>query len=163
MSFPELATILKHDPLVASNFFLEIDGAKVSTLSEVSGLDLEVEVVEMKQTSEAGQYVIAKTLGQNKVPGDITVKRIAPLDIDSDPIWKWFNDMRGKGMSIKDRTASRKNGSIVVFDTSNVEVARWNFYNAWPMKISSDSFSATSSEAVSETITFAIEYLERKK
>jgi phage tail-like protein len=163
MAFPELAQILKHDPLVASNFFLEIDGAKVSTLTEVSGLDVEVEVVEMKQTTEAGQYVIAKTLGQNKVPGDITVKRIAPLKIGDDPIWKWFNDIRDKGMAIGDRASTRKNGSIVVYDTSNVEVSRWNFYNAWPMKISSDSFSATSSEAVHETITFAIEYLERKK
>ena len=163
MSFPNLQDILKHDPLVASNFYLEIDGATVATLTEVSGLDIEVEVVEMKQTTAGGQYVIAKTLGQNKGPGDITVKRIAPLDIDNDPIWKWFNDMRGKGMAIKDRAGTRKNGSIVIFDTANTEVARWNFYNAWPMKISSDSFSATSAEAVHETITFAIEYLERKK
>ena len=79
-----------------------------------------------------------------KVPGDITVKRIAPLDVDNDPIWKWFNDIRDKGMKIADRAGSRKNGSIVIFDTSNVEVARWNFFNAWPYKISSDSFSATS-------------------
>jgi len=163
MPLTDLTNILKHDPLVASNFYLEIDGANVATLTEVSGLDLEVEVVEMKQTTSGGQYVIAKTLGQNKVPGDITVKRIAPLDIDNDPVWKWFNDIRDKGMVIKDRPGNRKNGSIVIFDTSNVEVARWNFYNAWPTKISSDAFSATSSEAVNETVTFAIEYLERKK
>ena len=163
MSFADIANILKHDPLVASNFYLEIDGANVATLTEVSGLDVEVEVVEMKQTTAGGKYVIAKTLGQAKVPGDITVKRIAPLDIDNDPIWKWFNDIRDKGMAIKERAGTRKNGSIVIFDTANVEVARWNFYNAWPMKISSDSFSATSAEAVHETITLAIEYLERKK
>ena len=57
MSFADIANILKHDPLVASNFYLEIDGANVATLTEVSGLDLEVEVVEMKQTTAAGQYV----------------------------------------------------------------------------------------------------------
>src|SRR3954469_5068606 len=129
MPLTDLTNILKHDPLVASNFYLEIDGANVARFTEVSGLALEVEVVEMKQTTAGGQYVIAKTLGQNKVPGDITVKRIAPMKIDDDPIWKWFNAIRDKGMAIADRAASRKNGSIVIFDTANVEVARWNFYN----------------------------------
>ncbi|MEY2461257.1 MAG: hypothetical protein QOG30_3087 [Acidimicrobiaceae bacterium] len=158
-----VSDLLKNDPLVASNFYLEIDGANIATLTEVSGLDVEVEVVEMKQTTAAGVFVVAKSLGQAKVPGDITVKRIAPLDCENDPIWKWFNDIRDKGMAIADRAASRKNGSIVVFDTSNVEVARWNFFNAWPYKISSDSFSATSAEAVHESITFTCERLERKK
>jgi phage tail-like protein len=155
--------IIKHDPLVASNFWLEIDGATVSMLSEVSGLDLEIEVVEIKQTSQNGVFAPFKSMGQAKMAGELTVKRMAPLDIDNDPIWKWFNDLRDKGMGIKDRAGKRKNGSVVIYDASNVEVARWNFYNSWPSKISSDSFSSTSAEPVSETVTLAIERLERKK
>jgi len=113
--------------------------------------------------AKLGQYQVVKSLGQAKPPGDLSVKRVAPLDIDNDPIWKWFNDIRDKGMKIKERGGARKNGSIVIYDTSNVEVARWNFYNAWPSKIASDSFSAGGTEAVSETITLVIERLERKK
>lgn len=158
-----ITDLLKHDPLVVSNFYLEIDGAEISTLSEVSGLDIEVEVVEAKQTAKLGQYQVVKSLGQAKPPGDLTVKRVAPLDIDNDPIWKWFNDIRDKGMKIKERGGMRKNGSIVIYDTSNEEVARWNFFNGWPSKISNDSFSAGGAEAVSETITLTIERLERKK
>jgi phage tail-like protein len=158
-----ITDLLKHDPLVVSNFYLEIEGAEIATLSEVSGLEIEVEVVEAKQTAKLGQYQVVKSLGQAKAPGDLSVKRVAPLDIDSDPIWKWFNDIRDKGMKIKERGGMRKNGSIVIFDTSNTEVARWNFFNAWPSKIASDSFSAGGTEAVSETITLVIERLERKK
>ncbi len=158
-----ITEILKHDPLVASNFYLEIDGAEIATLSEVSGLDIEVEVVEAKQTAKAGMYQVVKSLGQAKPPGDLTVKRIAPLEIDSDPIWKWFNDIRDKGMSAKARGGMRKNGSIVIYDSDNAEIARWNFFNAWPSKISNDSFTAGGTEAISETITLVIERLERKK
>jgi phage tail-like protein len=108
-------------------------------------------------------YQVVKSLGQAKPPGDLTVKRVAPLDIDNDPIWKWFNDIRDKGMAIKERTGMRKNGSVVIYDTTNTEVARWNFFNAWPSKISNDSFSAGGAEAVNETIVLTIERLERKK
>jgi phage tail-like protein len=158
-----ITEILKHDPLIASNFYLEIDGAEVATLSEVSGLDIEVEVVEAKQTAKGGMYQVVKSLGQAKAPEPLSIKRISPLDIDSDPLWKWFNDIRDKGMSSKARGGMRKNGSIVIFDSDNAEIARWNFFNSWPSKISSDAFSAGGTEAISETITLVIERLERKK
>ena len=43
------------------------------------------------------------------------------------------------------------------------EIARWNFYSAWPSKIASDSFEVTKNDPVSESITFQYEKLERKK
>jgi phage tail-like protein len=158
-----VAALIKNDPLVASNFWLEIAGVPYSMLTEVSGLDMEVEVVEVKQVSEKGQYVAYKAQGQAKSPGELTIKRVAPIDMASDKIWTWFNTIRDKGMGATDRTGQRKDGSVVVYDSANTELARWNFYNAWPNKISSDSFSATSTEAASETITLQIERLERKK
>jgi phage tail-like protein len=158
-----MTDLIKNDPLVGSNFWLELDGATVSMLSEVSGLDLEIEVVEVKQASQAGQYAGFKTMGQPKLAGELSVKRMAAIDIEGDAIWKWFNAIRDKGMGLKSRADQRKNGSVVVYDSTNAEVARWNFYNAWPSKISNDSFSATSTDAVSETITLVIERLERKK
>ncbi len=36
--------LISTDPLVAQNFFLEIDGEVVTTLSGVSGLDIEMDV-----------------------------------------------------------------------------------------------------------------------
>ena len=158
-----MTDIIRNDPLVASNFWLEIEGATISMLSEVSGLDLEIEVVETKQASQNGQWVGFKAPGQPKLAGELTIKRLAPIDIDSDEVWKWFKTIRDKGMGIKDRGGQRKNGSVVVYDATNAEIARWNFFNSWPSKISNDSFTAGSAEAVSETVTLVIEKLERKK
>jgi phage tail-like protein len=155
--------LLKSDPLIATNFFLELDGSVISNLSEISGLDVEIEVAEATQRTDKGQLVQHKVLSKPKWVGELTVKRIAPNDATSDALWKWFGTIRDKGMSADNRNGERKNGSVVIYDSSMAEVARWNFYEAWPSKISNDSFTVGSNEPVSETITFQYEKLERKK
>jgi hypothetical protein len=80
-----------------------------------------------------------------------------------DPIWKWFKQVRESGFKGTDRAGSRKNGSIVFFDTALTEVGRFNFFNGWPSKIATDSASTESNEPVKETVTLVIERLERIK
>lgn len=155
--------LIAHDPLISQNFFLEIDGEVVSVLSSVSGLDIEVEVATLQQVGKAGKIQMVRTLGNQVKAPDITLTRMAPADSANDKLWKWFNDIRDKGMKHADRGGSRKNGSIVVYDTSNAEVLRFNFFNAWPSKIGTDQLSADSHDPVKETIVLACERLERVK
>jgi len=155
--------LLKQDPLIATNFFLEIDGEVITTLSEVSGLDVEVEVAEVIQRTADGQLVHHKTLSKPKWTGELTIKRTSPLDVTADPLWEWFEAIREKGMSATTRGGERKNGSVVIYDTTMTEVARWNWYNGWPSKISSDSMTVSSNDPVNESITLQYEKLERKK
>jgi phage tail-like protein len=155
--------LISTDPLVSQSFFLEVDGSVVSMLSGVSGLDAEVEVVSTTQVGPKGQRQTIKTLGgQNKAP-DISLTRMAPVDATKDKLWQWFNDVRDKGMVVGSREQIRKNGSIVLSDTSNAEVSRFNFFNAWPSKISTDALSADGNEIVKETITLVCEKFERVK
>ena len=155
--------LLKQDPLIATNFFMEVDGAVITTLAEVSGLDLEVEVAEVVQRTASGQLVHHKTLSKPKWTGELTVKRTAPLDASADPLWTWFMTIRDKGMSADNRNGERKNGSVVIYDTTMTEIARWNWFNGWPSKISSDSMTVSSNDPVNESITIQYEKLERKK
>ena len=155
--------LVKSDPLIATNFFLEINGEVIDTLSEVSGLDVELEVADVTQRSANGMYVQHKAFSKPKWTGELTVKRIAPNDATKDNMWKWFNDIRTKGMSVDNRNGERKDGSIVIYDTTMKEIARWNFYDAWPSKISQDSLTVGSNDPVTESLTFQHEKLERKK
>lgn len=155
--------LINTDPIVAQNFFLEVDGSVVSLLSSVSGLDVEVEVVTLQQNGKDGKQQQIKTLGLHTKAPDISMTRMAPLDAVSDPLWKWFTDIRTKGMAGADRASNRKNGSIVMYDTTGKEVGRFNFFNGWPSKISTDQLSTESNDALKETITLTIERLERVK
>ena len=155
--------LINTDPLVSHNFFLEVDGSVMTMLSGVSGLDAEVEVVTTTQVGPKGQMQTIKTLGtQTKAP-DLSLTRMAPRDSTKDKLWGWFNDVRDKGMKVGARESARKNGSIVLYDASNSEVSRFNFFNAWPSKISTDGLSADSNDIVKETITLVCERLERVK
>lgn len=154
--------LINTDPIVAQNFFLEIDGVSL-ILSGVSGLDVEVDVVTLQQNGKDGKTQLIKTLGTvTKVP-DISMTRMAPVDAMADPIWKWFSEIQTRGIAATDRTSNRKNGSIVLYDATGVEVGRFNFYNGWPSKIATDALSTESNDAVKETITLIIERLERIK
>ena len=157
------ANIIKEDPLVVNHFFLEIDGEVISQLSEVNGLDVELEVIDFQQQMPNGQYAQRKAFSKPKWTGELTVKRLAPLDATQDAIWKWFENIRKKGMSITSLDSERKNGSVVIYDSALAEIARWNFMNAWPSKISTDSFNVSGNDPVSESITIQYEQLDRVK
>ena len=158
-----IANIIKEDPLVANHFFLEVDGEVISQLSDVSGLDVELEVTDFQQQLPNGQYAQRKAFSKPKWTGELTVKRLAPLDATQDALWKWFETIRKKGMSISAIDSERKNGSLVIYDSALKEIARWNFMNAWPSKISTDSFTVTSNEPVAESVTIQYEQLDRVK
>lgn len=156
-------SLVATDPIIAQNFFLEIDGAVVSILASVSGLDVEMEVASTQQVGKDGKSQTVKTLaGRNKAP-DLSLVRMAPADSTADKMWGWFNDIMSKGILLSDRTNQRKNGSIVMYDSTHAEVARFNFTNGWPSKIATDQLSVDSNDPVKETITLTIESLARVK
>lgn len=155
--------LFKTDVIISQNFFLELDGETVSALISVSGLDLELSVASVRQVGKDGKQQLVKSLGTTTNVPDLTVTRIAPLSMEGDKVWEWFNSIRKSGTVGKDRTNHRKNGSIVLYDQAHSEVSRFNFFEAWPTKISTDQLSVESSDAVKETITFTLERLDRVK
>lgn len=154
--------LISTDPIVAQNFYLELDGVNI-LLSGVSGMDLEYEVVTIAQSGKDGKAQAVKTRGNTLKVGDISMTRMAPMDAKSDPIWKWFHEIRDSGFKGSSRDQQRKNGSIVLFDTALTEVGRFNFFSGWPSKISTDQISTESSEPLKETITLVVERIERVK
>lgn len=145
--------------LIANAFFLEIDGNPMSMLMSVNGLDVGVEVTELTQSTAGGKMVTIKTLAQKQKTGQLTLTRLAVVDIGNDGIWKWFKSTSEKG-AMKD---ARKNGSVVMYDASGKELARYNFTAGWISKISVDGLDVGNNSPMKETITLEIDRLERVK
>jgi len=155
--------LLKNDPLTTTNFYIEIDSVFVTNVTSIDGLTVEIEVADFNERTQKGQLVQHKVMSKPKWNGELTMKRVAPLDVANDDIWKWFNDLRTKGMAVNNRNKPRRHGSIVVYDSALAETARWNFYDAWPSKIEFASLEASANDVATETITLQYEKLERKK
>ena len=155
--------LLQQDPLISTNFFLEVSGEVISNLTSVDGISVELEKADINQRTAKGQFVQHIAYSKPKWTGEFTVKRLSPLTSANDPLWKWFLAIRDKGMSVDNRNQERKSGSLVIYDTTLKEISRWNFTDAWPSKISMDSYDVTKNDPVEESITFQYESLTRVK
>jgi phage tail-like protein len=147
-----LETAQREDPLVGFHFAVEVQGAINGYFTEVSGLGSENEIIEHKVINEKGIEVTMKIPGRLKW-GDITLKRGITSNLD---LWEWR-----KMVEEGDVCGARKDGSITMYDQSLAEVARWNFNNAWPVKITGPAPKADGNEIVVEELIIAHEFIVR--
>jgi len=142
----------REDPLVGCQFSLEIQGVISGYFTEVSGLGSEHEIVEHKVVDKNGHDMVMKIPGRLKW-SDITLKRGITSSMD---LWDWR-----KQVEDGDVQGARKNGSVVMYDQSFSQIARWNFSNAWPSKVSGPSLNAQNNEFGIEEMVIVHEGIER--
>ena len=140
------------DPLVSAWFSLEFQGAVVGAFRECTGLGSENDVVEYKASGPKGELVIKKIPGRLKW-NNITLKRGITDQMD---MWKWRKLVEQGNID-----SARKNGTITMYNTQNIAVAKWNFVNAWPSKLSGPDGNAGSTEAGIEELEITHEGYER--
>jgi phage tail-like protein len=142
------------DPLVGFHFYLEIDGITQAQFRECSGLDSESNIIEYKEAGKNGQTVIKKVPGEMKWSNIVMKRGIT----DIMELWEWRKLIEDGKVD-----EARKNGSIVLYSQSNEEVARWNFTDGWPSKITGPQLNANNNDIAIEEITICHEGLTRVK
>jgi phage tail-like protein len=142
------------DPLTGFHFYLEIDGITQALFRECSGLDSESNIIEYKEAGKNGQTIIKKVPGELKW-SNIVMKRGVTEVLE---LWEWRQQIEdGK---VDD---ARKNGSVVMYNQNNEEMARWNFEAGWPSKITGPQLNANNNDIAIEEITICHEGLKRVK
>ncbi|GER84092.1 phage tail protein [Thermogemmatispora aurantia] len=140
------------DPLVSSWFGVEFQGQVVGAFRECTGLGSENEVVEYKASGPRGEFVIKKVPGRLKW-SNITLKRGIT---DSMDMWQWRKLVEQGKVD-----EARKNGTITMYNQQGEPVARWNFINAWPSKLTGPSANASNNEVAIEELEITHEGYER--
>jgi phage tail-like protein len=139
------------DSAVGHSFGLEVDGIQIKSITEVSGLKLEQDVIELKQNTKDGKYEIKKLPGRFKA-GEVTVTR--PLTEDSS-FDKWIKDSRFGKM-----TQVRKGASITVYDYEGAPVKKYNLVNAWPKSLEVSTLKAGDTSVLTEKLAIVYENME---
>jgi len=139
-------------PLVKFHFSVEWGGTKIG-FSEVSGLDVETEVIEYRDGA-------SPEFSKKKMPGmqsysNITLKR-GSFQSDNE-YYDWWN-------TVKLNKIERRDIIISLLNEAHEPVVAWKIKNAWPVKVQSTELSADGSEVAIETLELAhegltIEYL----
>jgi phage tail-like protein len=104
-------------------FTVEIDGIETARFQRCEGLEAETYVYEV----EEGGYNTSthKFYGRTRYPNLILEKGIT----ENEALFKWY-----KETVLEDRKIERKNGSVILKDTQNNELKRWNFFRAFPCR-----------------------------
>ena len=140
------------DPLVSAFFTIDFGGSVKGAFRECTGLGSENEVVEYKASGDKGKFVMKKVPGRMKW-NNITLKRGITNAMD---MWDWRKQVEEGKVE-----AARKNGSIIMYNQSNEPIARWDFVQAWPNKLTGPSANATNNEVGIEELEITHEGYKR--
>jgi len=141
----------EHDSVVGHSFILEVDGVRVATLTEVSGLTLESEVVEVKETAADGTFVIKRMPGRRR-PGEVLLTR----GLTDDGICEYWARGPTHGP-----VHAHGSVSIVVFDVQGRRVATYALAEAWPRRLEIGGLTAGADEVLTEQLVLVYQSLER--
>jgi phage tail-like protein len=145
MALPDL------DSSVGHSFGLEFDGVMIKQITEISGLKIEQDVVELKQNTNDGKYVVKKLPGRPKA-GEVTLTRGLTGDNSFE---KWVKDSQFGKMG-----SARKGGAIMVFDFEGAAIKRYKLANAWPKSLEIGSLKAGDTSVLTEKLTLTHEGCE---
>jgi phage tail-like protein len=135
------------EPYGATHFLIEIGGVSYGIFRECTGFGSEVAVLENPQ---GGNLVT------QKLPGRVTYPNIVLRWglTDDEQLYNWHRTVLEGGIE-------RRDGSIVALNRSGAEVARWNFFSAWPSKWDGPAFNATTDELAIESLELTHEGIVR--
>jgi phage tail-like protein len=138
-----------HDAAAGHSFGLEVDGVRVTMLTEVSGLSTEREVIEMREGGDPN--ATTRRLPGRMKAGEVTLTRGLTADLAFD---QWMRDPVPVGVP-------RRAVSLALFDTEGRAVARYHLEHAWPSKLEVSGLRSGGTEVVVESLTLVHEGIER--
>ena len=133
-------------PMPKFYFSVDIGDFQYLPFQEVSGLDVETEVIEYRHGNSPNHGTI-KMPGLMKF-GDVTLKK--GVFADDNQFFDWISQ-------ISLNTYARLTVVIRLLDETATERMTWTLSNAFPQKVTPTDMNSQSSEAGFETIVFAHE------
>jgi phage tail-like protein len=134
-------------PLPKFHFQVEWGGSQIG-FTEVSGLDVETEVIEYRHGASP-EYHKIKMPGMHKY-SNITLKR-GTFAKDNE-FFAWINT---RALN----TVERRDLTISLLNENHEPVVVWKVKNAWPSKVQSTDLKADGNEVAIETLELAHEGL----
>jgi phage tail-like protein len=135
-------------PLPKFYFQVKI-GDKQIPFQEVSGLDIEAQIIEYRH-GNSPDFSTIKMPGIKKT-GNVTLKK--GVFVKDNGFWDWFN-------KIKMNTIERQTVVISLLDEGGNPTMVWTLANAWPTKITGTDMKSDGNEIAVESIEVAHEGLK---
>lgn len=128
-------------PLPEFYFKVSIDDVGEMSFKEVSGLDMEFDVIEYR-AGDSKEFTKIKMPGLRK-HGDVTLKK--GIFVSDQNFWKWIGE-------VNLNTIKRRSVTISLLDQEHNPAQTWKLTNAWPKKITVEGFKSDGNNVAMETL-----------
>jgi len=135
--------------VTAATFLFEVDGVEIGRFTEVSGLEVEVEVEELEEGGE--NSFVHKLPGRMKWPNIMLKRGIT----QNDSLLTWLSKSSGEQFSASGNKLSRSTAAITLLGPSAARLRSWEFTGAFPVKWSGPTFAAASNDMAMEELEIA--------
>jgi phage tail-like protein len=135
--------------ITAATFMFEVDGVEIGRFSEVSGLEVEVEVEDLEEGGE--NSFVHKLPGRMKWPNIMLKRGIT----QNDSLFTWLSKSSGEQFSASGNTLTRSTAAITLLGPSGTRLRSWEFNGAFPVKWSGPTFAAASNDMAMEELEIA--------
>jgi phage tail-like protein len=132
-----------------SSFLFEVDGVEIGMFSEVTGLEVHVEVATYPEGGENG-YV-------HQLPGRMTWPNITLRRgvTDSDALFQWVNKSAGPGFASNNNKLTRSSGAITVIGSNGTRLRAWNLQEVFAVRWTGPRFAVGGTEPLDEELELA--------
>lgn len=130
-------------PEPSFHFLVDWGGSRTA-FSEVSGLDVEFDVIEYRDGADP-QYQVRKMPGRPKFSNIVMKRGMMPPDND---LFEWVR-------SIQLNQVQRRNVVISLLNAEHEPVVSWKISNAFPVKLEGPVLNAAGNDVAIETLELA--------
>ncbi|HET9690094.1 MAG TPA: phage tail protein [Acidimicrobiales bacterium] len=133
----------------SSAFLFSVDDEQIGVFSEVSGLEVSIDVATYREGGENG-FV-------HQLPGHMTWPHIVLKRgvCDSDALFAWVNKTAGTGFTANGNKVTRSTGAITAIDAAGNELRSWNLEGVFAVKWTGPRFAVSSGDPLTEEIELA--------
>lgn len=144
-----MAELRQGDAPFRGLFLFEVDGLEIGTFTEVSGLEVEVQVEDLV---EGGQNHFVHKLPRGMRWPNIVLKRGVT---DSDNLFGWVQKSSGEGFAGQGDRLERTQGRITLLTADRQPLRSWEFEGAFPVKWTGPTLAASADDVATEELEIA--------
>ncbi|NIP99857.1 phage tail protein [candidate division KSB1 bacterium] len=127
-------------PLPKYHFSVDWGGTKIG-FTEVTGLDMEIEVIEYRDGASS-EFIKQKMPGMIKTSNIVLKRGVFTSDNE---FFEWWN-------TVKLNKIDRRDITISLLNEEHEPVMTWSVSNAWPTKVQPTEMKADGNETAIETL-----------
>lgn len=144
-----ISQALGGDLPIANRFLLEIDSQEIGVFREVRGLEVTVNVVEVREGGQNGYT--------HRLPGRMTWPNLVFKRglTDSNAVFDWMTRTSGEGFAGAQNKLVRSTGAVTAIDSDGTRLRKWEFIDLMPVRWKGPDFSVESTNALEEELEIA--------